>query len=51
MDNTDVRKLTESQIRYRQLQEETRAVLTNFLEENGITANEYYSIQDIKFQG
>jgi len=51
MDDTDVRKLTESQIRYRQLQEESRAVLTNFIEENGITANEYYSIQDIKFRG
>lgn len=51
MDDADVNTLTESQIRYCQLQEESKTVLTNFIETNGITTNEYYSIQDIKFQG
>lgn len=51
MDNTDVSKLTESQIRYRQLQEESRVVLKDFLEKNEITENMYLSIQDISFQG
>ena len=51
MDNTDPAKLTESRVRYYQLEEESRIVLANFLEVNGITANEDCSIQDIRFPG
>lgn len=46
MDDTDVRKLTESQIRYHQLQEESKSVLKVFLKKNDIIENIYCFIQD-----
>lgn len=47
----DPNEFTESQKQYYRIQEESYAVLENFLEENGITPNPDYAIRDMRFQG
>lgn len=47
MDNEDVNKKTTSEIKYKQLMNESEEVLAHFLEENGITPNELCPLSDI----